>query len=148
MAVVGPLDFNFVMHRLPNEGSLLRFRVAAVLILLKWPLVPGSLGFLLYALALGQPELIYSALGVIALTALMFIIQWLVATKCRCPLCIGLPLCNTGAMRNRNARRLFGSYRLRVALSTVMKSYFRCPYCGEPTVMEVRERGARRRSRR
>ncbi|MCF7732188.1 MAG: hypothetical protein K9N23_10895 [Akkermansiaceae bacterium] len=136
------------MHRLPNNGSLLRFRFAAVLILLKWPLIPGSLGFLLYALVLERAGLIYSALGVSALTVLMFIIQWLVATKCRCPLCVGLPLCNTGAMRNRNARRLFGSYRLRVAQSIVMQGHFRCPYCGESTAMEVRERGTRRRSRR
>lgn len=135
------------MHRLSNEGSLLRFRFAAVLMLVKWPLVPGSLGFLLHALALGHAELIYSALGVIALTVLLFIIQWLVSMKCRCPLCVGLPLCNTGAVRNRNARPLFGSYRLRVAQSIVLKGYFRCPYCAETTAMEVREPGTRRCSR-
>lgn len=116
--------------------------------LVKWPLVPGSLGFLLCALVLENVELIYSALGVIGLTVLLFIIQRLVSAKCRCPLCVGLPLCHTGAMRNRNARRLFGSYRLRVAQSIFLKGYFRCPYCGETTAMEVRQRGTQRRSRR
>lgn len=135
------------MHRLSHEGSVLRFRLAAALLLLKWLLIPGSFAFLGYTLLLGHPELVHTALGVLAFTVVLAIIQWLLASKCRCPLCIGLPLSRNGTVKHRNARRLFGSYRLRVAISVFLKGYFRCPYCGEPTAMEVRERGTRRHSR-
>lgn len=134
------------MHRLSNEGSVLRYRLAAVLLLLKWLLIPGSLVFLLYTLLLGHLELVPTALGVIGFTVLLTIAQWLTAAKCRCPLCIGLPLCRTRAVKNRHAQRLFGSHRLRVAHSIFFKGYFRCPYCGEPTAMEVREHRRRYRS--
>lgn len=134
------------MHRLSSEGTVFRYRLAAVLLLLKWLLIPGSIGFMLYALLLGHPELVHAALGVIGFTVVLTIVQWLVAAKCRCPLCIGLPLCHTRTVKNRHAQRLFGSHRLRVAHSIFLKGYFRCPYCGEPTAMEVRERHRRHRS--
>ena len=128
------------MHRLSNEGSVLRFRIAAVLLLAKWLLVPASVGFLLYTILLDHRELILVSLGVIGLTVVVAIIQWMVSSRCRCPLCIGLPLSRTATVKNRNAPRLLGSHRLRVAHSIFLKGYFRCPYCNEPTAMEVRER--------
>ncbi|MBN8460748.1 MAG: hypothetical protein J0M04_23195 [Verrucomicrobia bacterium] len=132
------------MHRLSNEGSVLRFRVAAALLLVKWLLVPASLASLLYTILLDHRELILVSLGVIGLTVVVAILQWLVSARCRCPLCIGLPLCRTATVKNRNAQRLLGSHRLRVAHNIFLKGYFRCPYCNEPTAMEVRDRHHRR----
>lgn len=129
------------MHRFSNEGSVFRFRLAAVLLLAKWSLVPISITFLLYTILLDHRELVIAALGVIGLTVVVAIIQWLTSSRCRCPLCIGLPLSRTATVKNRNAQRLFGSHRLRVAHSVFFKGYFRCPYCNEPTAMEARERG-------
>lgn len=128
------------MHRLSNEGSVFRFRVAAVLLLVKWLLVPASLASLLYTILLDHRELILVSLGVIGLTVVVAILQWVVSARCRCPLCIGLPLSRTATVKNRNAQRLLGSHRLRVAHSIFLKGYFRCPYCNEPTAMEVRDR--------
>ena len=50
------------------------------------------------------------------------------------------PLSNRGCARNRNAYRLFGSYKLAVAGSILLRNSFRCPYCGEPTAMVARTR--------
>jgi hypothetical protein len=132
------------MHRLSSEGSIFRFRLAATLLWIKWLLIPGSSVFLLYTILMDHRELVMAALGVIALTVVVAILQWIVSARCRCPLCMGLPLSHTATVKNRKVPRLFGSHRLRVSLSIFLKGYFRCPYCNEPTAMEVRERHHRR----
>jgi hypothetical protein len=126
------------MHRLPHEEYLLRYRMAAALLLFKWLMIPVSFAFLLYSLVVGERALVFLALGLIGLTVMLFVSQWLLASRCRCPLCLGQPLARKACSKNRNATRLFGSYRLRVAHSIMWQGCFRCPYCGEPTVMEVR----------
>jgi hypothetical protein len=128
------------MHRLPHEQHLFRYRLASSLLLLKWLIIPGSLGFLGHAVIAGDRERVHLALGLVGLTLLVLVVQWFIASKCRCPLCLGTPLARKACVKHRNATRLFGSYRLRVAHSIIWKGYFRCPFCGETTVMEVRQR--------
>lgn len=134
------------MHRLPHEEYVIRFRVAAALLLVKWLMIPAVAGLLGYALFHGKRDLVHLALGMGGVTVVLFIWQWLVAARCRCPLCLGLPLAHKACVKNRTATRLWGSYRLRVAHAIFWQGCFRCPYCGETTVMEVRQRrGAGRR---
>ncbi len=128
------------MHRLPHEQSLSRYRIAASLLLLKWLMIPGALGYLVYALAVHKQEQVHLALGALGLVLGLLIFQWVIAARCRCPLCLGPPLARKACVKHRTATRLFGSYRLRVAHSIMWKGYFRCPYCGESTLMEVRQR--------
>lgn len=49
------------------------------------------------------------------------------------------PLHPKRCQKNRRARRLLGSYRLRVATGVLLRDRFLCPYCGEATKMAVRE---------
>jgi hypothetical protein len=128
------------MHRLPHEQHLFRYRLASALLLVKWLIIPGSLAFLGHAVIVGNRDRVHLALGLVALTLMVLVVQWFIATKCRCPLCLGTPLARKACVMHRNATRLFGSYRLRVAHSIIWKGYFRCPFCGETTLMEVRQR--------
>ncbi len=68
------------------------------------------------------------------------IIQWVNAQSAKCPLCITPVLANKNCSRNRNAKTLLGSYRLHTSLYIIFSNHFRCPYCNEPTAMEVRKR--------
>jgi len=79
-------------------------------------------------------------IGAFFLAVFLRVIQWFLASRAKCPLCMVPSLSNRGCAKNRNARKLFGSYRLRVAGTILLRNYFRCPYCGEPTVMELRQR--------
>jgi hypothetical protein len=45
---------------------------------------------------------------------------------------------NKDCTKHRSAKTLLGSHRLRVAVSLLCTGRFRCPYCGEPTLLEVR----------
>lgn len=134
------------MHRLPTQQSVNRFRLAAFLLLLKVLLVPGSLALLAYTLIIGERDLIHIAFGVVGGTVFLSFIQWITAGRVRCPLCLGLPLAHSACVKNHSARRFFGSFRLRVALSVILEGTFRCQYCGESTAIEVRRRHRRRRS--
>ncbi len=75
-------------------------------------------------------------------TLILVIFQLLVASRARCPLCLTPALASKGCSKHRSARRLLGSYRFRVAASILANGHFRCPYCGEPTAIEVRPRRA------
>lgn len=128
------------MHRLPSSRVLLRFRTSAALLLAKWLLIPCAAGVLIHALVWHHPSQIWLGLGLVGLSVALGIWQRLAAAGCRCPLCLGLPLSRSGASRHWKARPLFGSYRLRVANAIIFRESFRCPYCGEPTAMEARNR--------
>jgi len=128
------------MHRFANGSSILRFRIAAFLFLLRSLLPVVGLPMLLVALLMDEYEWFWVAFGLLVAFPLVAAVQWLLAARVRCPLCLVPPLVSRGCSKNRRAKTLFGSYRLRVALSALVLGHFRCQYCGEPTEMRARER--------
>lgn len=128
------------MHRLPSASYLSRFRVASLLLIAKWLLIPVALYVFGLAIIRHDPAIAAIGGGVSLLILVITIIQWSIASRTRCPLCMTPALANKSCAKHRAARTLLGSYRLRVAVSILTRGYFRCPYCGEPTAMEVRVR--------
>ncbi|MCX6874992.1 MAG: hypothetical protein NTW21_14465 [Verrucomicrobia bacterium] len=126
------------MHRLPNHESVTRFRLAAFWLLCNVLLIPVALMLLVYSLLVERRDITHGALGMVAAAVLISIIQWLTAARARCPLCLGHPLANKACVTHRSVRRILGSYRLGVAFTVVFRGFFRCPYCGETTSIEVR----------
>jgi hypothetical protein len=119
--------------------------MASVFVLLLWMSVPVAVGLLGYGIFSGiDVWLIYAVVSAgVGLACVIF--NFMLSGRARCPLCMVPPLQNRRCAKHRNALKLFGSHSLRVALSILFKDKFRCPYCGEPTAMEVRSRGGRRR---
>ena len=74
------------------------------------------------------------------LTVLTAILQWLIATRTGCPLCMTPVLAKKQCVTHRNARPFLGSSRLKVALTILFKRTFRCPYCGELTAIKASHR--------
>lgn len=128
------------MHRLPSYSSVLRFRVASILLLLAALGLPTGLGFLAAGMLNDVRSEVFLGIYVLAGALVVFLIQLFVASRARCPLCTIPPLLKKGCQKNRRAKRCFGSYRLRVACGVVFQGAFNCPYCGEPTKLMVRER--------
>jgi hypothetical protein len=128
------------MHRLRSKSAIHRFRIAAVLLCAKCFLAPVSGGLLIYSLIRGDRQLTLIALGTMAFTVLVVFLQWLSAAHTHCPLCIAPVLASRGCTKNKHARKFLGSHRLHVALSILFMNSFRCPYCYEPTALEVRRR--------
>lgn len=128
------------MHRFQSPASIARFRYSSLLLLLKALLIPTTLGLLGYSIFINDRHMTFQAIGLGGITVLVAIIQWISGAKTRCPLCMVPVLGSNSCSKNRKARRLFGSYRLRVAASATFRGHFRCPYCNEPSALQLRTR--------
>lgn len=104
----------------------------------KWVLIPTALVLLVVSMAYTDTKLAFIAIGLIAGSVPVGISQWMIALHARCPLCLAPPMAHRRCSRHKNARSLFGSYRLMVACSVLARKRFSCPYCGETTAIEVR----------
>lgn len=129
------------MHRLPSDSTLRRFRVASVILLVMWLCAPTALGMMGYGFFTRKHEWFgWGGLAVIVGIGCMLLV-FMLSGRLRCPLCMMPVMQNRRCSKHRNAGKLLGSYRLKVAMTVLFKDSFRCPYCGEPTAMEVRQRG-------
>lgn len=128
------------MHRLPSKSAIHRFRLAAALQCLKCILAPAAGGVFIYSSIRNDRDLGMMAAAMFVLTVLAMALQWAVATRTNCPLCVSPVLATSRCAKSRHAGRLFGSRRLYVAVSILFRNSFRCPYCNEPTALEVRQR--------
>ncbi|MGA0845986.1 MAG: hypothetical protein ACO3RV_05540 [Luteolibacter sp.] len=115
-------------------------RLSAALLVLKWLLAPASVGFLLYALIRHDPMLLIDSLILLFAFCVVLILQWIIAHDTRCPLCHVPVMLSKKCAKNTKARRLIFSYRLRVATQVGFLGRFRCPYCGEVSLLEKRKR--------
>lgn len=128
------------MHRFSSQSAIVRLKLASLLLCLKYFLALATVGILVYSLVESDPRLTWIALGCGVFTVVVVIVQWLLAAKTRCPLCLTPVLATKGCSKHRNAQTFLGSHRLRVALSVLFKGRFYCPYCHEPSALEVRQR--------
>ena len=131
------------MHRLPSNTSLRRFRLASVLVVVMFLTAPAALGFVVYGFASGEHGWFGVAGAVVILGIGCMGLNFIMSGRLRCPLCMVPPLLNRRCSKHKGAAKILGSHCLSVALSILFKDSFRCPYCGEPTAMQVRERGKR-----
>lgn len=131
------------MHRLPSKMAIFRFRMAALLLWGKCLVFIVAFGVLMYAGMIRSTEMIQMAIGLFVLSILLTVTQWIFALQTKCPLCITPVLAPKNCSKNKKVKTFLGSYRLRVANSILFRNHFRCPYCSEPTSMEVRSRRPR-----
>ena len=140
------------MHRFQSKSTITRFRFASLMICGLCLMLPLVVVVLADAVFRNDPRQIVVAMGLGGLTVVVGILQWVVASRTRCPLCMTAVLAKKGCSKHRNAQTFCGSHRLRVALAVLFRGSFTCPYCHEPSVMEVRHRApyahARRSERR
>ena len=126
------------MRRLPTQFAVRRFRIASLFLLLKWSLMATAAVLLVYSVVTNKREAAMLAMILMGSAVPVTFLQWITAARARCPLCIGNPLSHRSCSKNGRAHKLFGSYRLTVAVSVIFTGKFRCPYCGEHTAVVSR----------
>ena len=131
------------MHRFSSKSTIVRFRLVACLICLKCLLIPGVFGLLVYSFITTDHHLTLVAMGMGLAAFLTGILQWMLASRTRCPLCMTPVLASRGCAKHRHARSFMGSHRLRAALAILFRDSFTCPYCNEKSALEVRSRQPR-----
>ena len=123
------------MYHLRSQSAVTRFKLASWLLFFKWLLIPSAIAVLMYSVITIDRQLAHLAAGMFATALLVGVIQWAISTRAHCPLCLAPPIAHRCCSKHRKAKRLLGSYRLRVACTVIFRNYFRCPYCGEPTAI-------------
>lgn len=83
-------------------------------------------------------ELLWLGFGVLLFSLVCGLLRVFQCRSARCPLCAVPVMAWMGCSKHRQARRLFGSYRLRVALSILFLGHFRCQFCNEPTTLKAK----------
>lgn len=91
------------MHRLSSKSSVYRFRVSAFLLCLRYVLVFSTGGVIFYSILIADRNLTLIGIGLGAITCFSVIIQWMLAAKTRCPLCL-TPVLSTKKMFNTSER--------------------------------------------
>lgn len=135
------------MHRFTSKSTIYRFRIAAFMLWFTSMTAPVTGGILVYSFVRNDLELMAAAMAAGIVCALIRALQWGIAERTRCPLCMTPVLANKGCSKHRNARTLLGSHRLRVAMQILFLGSFRCPYCHESSAMEVRPRHGKFRNK-
>jgi hypothetical protein len=128
------------MHKLPSSSAVRRFRLASILLCAKCILTPAVAGFLVFASIKGDKDLMRLGIGAAVITVTVVFFQWLVSSRTHCPLCLTPVLAKKRCVKHKHARSFLGSHRLRVAIGVLFAGAFRCPYCNEPSRIEVRQR--------
>jgi uncharacterized membrane protein len=131
--------FSKIMHHPRSISAARRLRIASLLLLANRLLILAAAGMLLGSLATNNHRLMIIGSILVAISLVLIIAEWITASRAGCPLCRTPVLAPMGCVKHRKARRLLGSYKLRVALAIMFTERFRCPYCNEPTAMSVRE---------
>ena len=129
-----------VMHHPSSNNTILRFRIAALLLFGNYLLALVAVGLLIPSLIAYNRQWIMVGLSLVILSLTFVVAQWMAASRSGCPLCSTPVLSPRSCVKHRRSRTALGSYRLRVALAILFKNRFRCPYCNETTALEIRER--------
>jgi cytochrome bd-type quinol oxidase subunit 1 len=128
------------MHRFQSKSSIHRFRFVAILLCIRALLMPFAILLLIYSFVIHMQQLTITALILGGASILLLVLQWITAQRTRCPLCMTPVLAHKDCSKHRSARKLLGSYRLKVAVAVLSKGRFHCPYCHEPSALELRNR--------
>ena len=128
------------MHQPRSYRSARAMKLGALTLVLLCLSSIATVSLLGYAIYEGDRPLALGGLGLLAFSVVLFIAYRVFASNAHCPLCRGPVLSGSGAQRNRNAKRTFGSHRLRVARSIIFTNSFICPYCNEATRCVVKQR--------
>lgn len=128
------------MHQLRSANIVRRLRFAAFFLSLKMLAAAASVVVLAVAAFQINRELMGVGLGLGVLATLSGTLRLCASAHTCCPLCMTPVLSNRSCSKHRRARKIFGSYRLMVALSILFRNSFRCPFCYEQTAMKVRVR--------
>jgi hypothetical protein len=128
------------MHRLHSRSALRAFRIGTLLLALLSASLLAAVVLAVLCLTGFAPRLLPWFLLAVAATPVIGALYLGIGFRARCPLCMNPPLVPRRCQKHRNARRLLGSHRLRVAASIVLSGTFTCPYCGERTRLALRDR--------
>jgi len=126
------------MHHLRSATAVRHFRIAALLLFVICLLAIVAVSLLVQSMLVDNFRLAMAGSSVVVFSFVLVLPLWTQVGYTNCPLCWTPVLASMNCVKHRKARKLMGSYRLRVALAILFRNRFRCPYCNESTALELR----------
>ena len=119
------------MHYVKSSARANAFRRASIILIFAALSIVIAVGAIVNTLIQKTEESLW-LLGISIISALAFsILALIVSGTCRCQLCQASTMRSLKCTHHKNAQKLAGSYRLRIAVSVLAKGSYRCSYCGE-----------------
>ena len=119
------------MHHIQKKFRARSYRRASYLFIAASLSLLTTVGFVAYAFFYSSQDNFMIISILIGATAFFWVLSMIASGNCRCQLCQTSNMRSLKCSRHKNAKRLLGSYRLRVSTSIFFTNSFRCPYCGE-----------------
>ena len=128
------------MHHLRHRGMARALKLGSLSYGIAFTAALSFLGTLAYTL-LQKDERAVPLLAIFAGVAIVFgISSMFFGSRARCQLCQTTLVLPHKCTKHQNARKLLGSYRLRMTASIIFSDRFKCPYCGENFSTTVSEK--------
>ena len=131
------------MHKLRSRASIHRFRLAAFLLWLNHLTILATVAFCVHLVFTNHSEYSVTGLGLLLFIPVLTILRWIVSSRTNCPLCLTPVLGGKYCSKHRRSRTFLGSHKIVVANSIILRNSFICPYCHEPTALELRQNSPR-----
>lgn len=128
-----------IMYHSHSNSEVRRLRIASLLLLVNRLLIIAAIGLLLVSLFGNDQHLRIIGSIFLAISFILIIAQRIAALHVGCSLCRTPVLGPMSYMKHRKARRLLGSYQLRVALAILFTERFCCPCCNQHSSVFMKE---------
>jgi len=119
------------MHHIQKSFRTRSYRRASFVFIAAYLSLLATLGFVAYTFYKSSQNDLMIISILIGVSAFFWMLSMIASGNCRCQLCQTANMRSLKCSRHKKAKRLLGSYRLRVSTSIVFMNSFRCPYCGE-----------------
>ncbi len=119
------------MHYIKSKFRAQAFRRASIVFVLAYLSLFVAGGMVIYTFIDRSGEKLLILGIVLGVTLLLWATTMIVSGTCRCQLCQASTMRSLKCSHHKNAKKLLGSYRFRIAVAVLCKGAYRCSYCGE-----------------
>lgn len=127
------------MYQSHSNSDVRHLRIASLLLLANRMLIVAASGLLLVAAFGNDRQLTIIGSAFLVISFILIIAKRIAALHVGCSLCRTPVLGSMSYIKHRKAKRLLGSYQLRVALSILFTERFCCPYCNQRSSVNIKE---------
>ena len=124
------------MHHIKRPGMARAIKISSLFLILNRFAVLALLGAIPYAWLERTEQSYWNILIIFLASISIWIICAFWSARCRCQLCMAPLLSRAKCNEHHSAKKLFGSYRTRLAAAALIIGRFRCYFCGEDFTLE------------
>jgi hypothetical protein len=135
------------MYHSHSNSDVRHLRIASLLLIVNRLLIVAAIGLLLVSMFGNDQHLRLFGSAFLIISFILIIAQRIAVLHVGCSLCRTPVLGTMSYIKHRKARRLLGSYQLRVACAILFNDRFCCPCCNEHSSVETKETLLSSRSR-